>query len=99
VFLIFHALFMLGLVWFTPGYIPPVWNLAALSGVIVGGIPLEELFFGFTFGWYWTGVYGESPTTPAAFPCECLMITRRSGEPYRDLRRPSLLNQATAASS
>jgi hypothetical protein len=26
VFLIFYALFMLGLVWFTPGYIPQVWN-------------------------------------------------------------------------
>ena len=57
VFLIIYALFMLGLVWFTPGYISQVWNLAALSGVLVGGIPLEELLFGFSFGWYWTGVY------------------------------------------
>lgn len=57
VFLFFYALFMLGLVWFTPGYIDQVWNLAELSGVLVGGIPPEELFFGFTFGWYWTGVY------------------------------------------
>lgn len=57
VFLILYALFMLGLEWFTPGYISQVWNLAALSGVLVGGIPLEELLFGFSFGWYWTGVY------------------------------------------
>lgn len=56
-FLVFYALFMLGLVWFTPGYIPQVWNLAALSGVLLGGIPPEELLFGFSFGWYWTGVY------------------------------------------
>ena len=57
VFLILYALFMLGLEWFTPGYISQVWNLAALSGVAVGGIPLEELLFGFSLGWYWTGVY------------------------------------------
>ncbi|MCR4374736.1 MAG: lycopene cyclase domain-containing protein [Acidobacteria bacterium] len=57
VFLILYALFMLGLVWLTPGYIPQVWNLAALRGGLVGGIPPEELLFGFSFGWYWTGVY------------------------------------------
>ena len=56
-FLILYAMFMLGLVWFTPGYIPQVWNLPALSGVLIGGIPLEELLFGFSFGWYWVGVY------------------------------------------
>ena len=29
----------------------------ALSGVLVAGIPLEELLFGGAFGWYWTGLY------------------------------------------
>lgn len=52
-----YALFMLGLVWVTPGYIEQVWNLPALSGGLVYGIPLEELLFGFSFGLYWTGVY------------------------------------------
>lgn len=52
-----YALFMLGLVWLTPGYIEQVWNLPALSGGLVYGIPLEELLFGFSFGLYWTGVY------------------------------------------
>jgi hypothetical protein len=56
-FLALYTIFMLGLVWVTPGYIPMVWNLPALSGILIGGIPLEELFFGFSFGWYWTGVY------------------------------------------
>jgi hypothetical protein len=28
-----------------------------LSGVLIGGIPLEELAFGFSFGLYWAGVY------------------------------------------
>jgi hypothetical protein len=40
-----------------PGYVAQVWNLRALSGVLLGGIPLEELLFGFSFGWYWAGVY------------------------------------------
>ena len=57
VFLGLYSVFMLGLVWLTPGYIPQVWNLPALSGILIGGIPLEELVFGFSFGWYWTGVY------------------------------------------
>lgn len=57
VFLGLYAIFMLGLVWLTPGYISQVWNLPALSGILVGGIPLEELLFGFTFGWYWASVY------------------------------------------
>ena len=57
VFLGLYSVFMLGLVWLTPGYIPQVWNLAALSGALIGGIPLEELLFGFSFGWYWAGVY------------------------------------------
>lgn len=56
-FLGFYAVFMVGLVWFAPGYIPQVWNLPALSGVLVYGIPLEELLFGAAFGLYWSGVY------------------------------------------
>ena len=48
---------MLLLVVFTPGYIEQVWNLPALSGVLLFGIPLEELAFGFAFGMYWAGVY------------------------------------------
>ena len=57
VFLGLYSIFMLGLVWLTPGYVPQVWNLPALSGVLILGIPLEELLFGFSFGWYWAGVY------------------------------------------
>lgn len=56
-FLGLYAVFMLGLVWFTPGYIPQVWNLRALSGALIGGIPLEELLFGTAFGIYWSSVY------------------------------------------
>jgi hypothetical protein len=56
-FLGIYTVFMLGLAWFAPGYIDHVWNLAALSGELIYGIPAEELLFGFAFGLYWTGVY------------------------------------------
>ncbi len=56
-FLALYAVFMLGLKWFAPGYIDAVWNLSALMGGLVYGIPTEELLFGFAFGLYWSGVY------------------------------------------
>ena len=56
-FLGLYGSFMLGLQWLAPGYIAAVWNLPALSGVLLYGIPLEELLFGLTFGMYWSGVY------------------------------------------
>jgi hypothetical protein len=56
-FLAFYTVFLLGLRWTAPGYIEQVWNLKAISGVLIYGLPLEELLFGFTFGLYWTGVY------------------------------------------
>lgn len=52
-----YGAFMLGLKWFAPGYIGAVWNLGALSGGLLYGIPVEELLFGFAFGLYWSGVY------------------------------------------
>lgn len=56
-FLGFYTVFLLGLKWSAPGYIEQVWNLPALSGVLIYGLPLEELLFGFSFGLFWTGVY------------------------------------------
>ncbi|MGC2459173.1 MAG: lycopene cyclase domain-containing protein [Gallionellaceae bacterium] len=56
-FLLLYAVSMISLIIFAPGYIEQVWNLPALSGVLLGGIPLEELAFGFTFGLYWAGIY------------------------------------------
>ena len=52
-----YAAFMLALIASAPGYIEAVWNLRALSGALIGGIPLEELAFGFSFGLYWAGAY------------------------------------------
>lgn len=42
---------------FFPEYVRAYWNLSALSNLLILGIPLEELLFGFTFGMYWSGVY------------------------------------------
>ncbi len=56
-FAAYYATFMLTLKWSAHGYIERVWNLHALSGITVVGIPLEELLFGFAFGTYWSGIY------------------------------------------
>lgn len=56
-FLVLYWGLMLALLWSAPGYIPAVWNLPALTGVLIGGIPIEELLFGFAFGMYWSSVY------------------------------------------
>lgn len=56
-FLAYYALFVVGLEWLSPGYVERVWNLPALSSVLIGPVPLEELLFAMTFGAYWSGVY------------------------------------------
>ena len=56
-FLGLYTVFMFGLSLSAPGYIARVWNLPALSGVLLRDIPLEEFLFGIAFGLYWSGVY------------------------------------------
>ena len=56
-FLGIYTIFLLGLKWSVPGYIEQVWNLKALSGISIYGLPIEELVFGFSFGLVWTGIY------------------------------------------
>lgn len=56
-FVAYYTIFLLGLEWTAPGYIARVWNLTALSGLSVGGMPLEELLFAVAFGAYWSGMY------------------------------------------
>jgi len=56
-FLAIYSIFLLGLKWSAPGYIEQVWNLKALSGIVIHGLPIEELLFGFSFGLVWTGIY------------------------------------------
>lgn len=56
-FTVYYSLFLTGMEWTAPGYIGRVWNLGALSGVRVGGLPIEELMFAAAFGAYWSGIY------------------------------------------
>lgn len=56
-FLGYYTVFLLGLKWSAPGYVEEVWNLPALSGVLLYGLPLEELLFALSFGLYWAAVY------------------------------------------
>lgn len=56
-FMGYYWIFVEGLELLSPGYVERVWNLAALSGVMIINTPLEELLFALTFGMYWAGVY------------------------------------------
>lgn len=56
-FLFLYFLYFLILIRIFPGYVEQVWNLAALSGVMFLGIPLEEYLFAFSFGLYWSSLY------------------------------------------
>ena len=38
-------------------YFVNYWNLSALSGVLIFGVPIEELMYAFTFGMMWSSVY------------------------------------------
>lgn len=57
VFALLYFLFFLTLVMADPLYVQVVWNLPALSGVLVSGIPLEELLFAAALGAAWSGLY------------------------------------------
>ena len=56
-FVAYYTVFLVGIEWTAPGYIERVWNLGALSGVNVVGLPIEEFLFAAAFGAYWSGVY------------------------------------------
>jgi len=49
--------YFLSLIALFPGYVQAVWNLPALSGVLVLGVPLEELLFAASFGFFWSSIY------------------------------------------
>lgn len=57
IFLVFYLVFFLTLIFFFPGYVEKVWNLGAISGILILGVPLEELLFAVGYGFFWSGVY------------------------------------------
>lgn len=52
-----YFIFFVSFNWAFPGYIARVWNLDAISGILISGVPLEELLFAFTLGMLWSGLY------------------------------------------
>lgn len=54
---LYFAVFLVGFVWLSPGYVQAVWNLPAISGVLVLGVPIEELLWAATLGAMWSSVY------------------------------------------
>lgn len=57
VFLALYFVYFLTLVVAFPDYVRLVWNMKALSGVLIAGIPFEELIFAAAFGFYWSSLY------------------------------------------
>lgn len=57
IFLGIYFVYFLTLIAMSPGYVEKVWNLKAISGILVLGIPLEELLFALSFGFIWSSIY------------------------------------------
>ncbi len=56
-FLIFYFLYFSTLNLVYPGYVEQVWNFSTISGIIILGVPLEELMFAFGIGFFWSSIY------------------------------------------
>lgn len=54
---LFYFVFFLSLVWVYPDYVDHVWNLEDISGVLLFGVPIEELLFALTLGFLWSSLY------------------------------------------
>ena len=52
-----YFLYFLTLIAISPGFVEQVWNLKAISGILILGIPLEELLFAWSFGFIWSSIY------------------------------------------
>ncbi len=51
-----YFIMFLGIITVFPSFINS-WNMQVLTGILVLGVPLEELLFAFTFGMMWSGVF------------------------------------------
>lgn len=56
-FLGLYFFYFLTLIALYPGYVEKVWNLNVISGILIAGIPLEELLFALSFGFLWSSIY------------------------------------------
>lgn len=57
IFLVIYFIYLLSLVLVFPKYVEMVWNLSNISGILILGIPLEELLFAFSLGSLWSSIY------------------------------------------
>ncbi|MBI5401408.1 hypothetical protein HZB05_01095 [Candidatus Wolfebacteria bacterium] len=57
IFLGIYFVYFLTLIALYPGYVEKVWNLRVISGILILGIPMEELLFAISFGFFWSSVY------------------------------------------
>lgn len=55
--ILYSVVFLIGFVWLFPGYVEAVWNLPSLSGILIAGVPIEELLFAFSLGAMWSSIY------------------------------------------
>src|SRR3972149_176367 len=56
-FLMLYFVFFFFFILFYPYAVANFWNLSAISGILILGIPLEELMFAFTYGLMWSSAY------------------------------------------
>ena len=57
IFVGFYFIYFLSLTLAYPGYVEQAWNLSVISGILVLGVPIEELLFAFGLGFLWSSVY------------------------------------------
>ncbi len=56
-FSMLYFIFFLSLLYIFPNYVQLVWNFTSISGILISGIPVEEILFAFSFGFYWSSIY------------------------------------------
>ena len=59
-FMLLYFLFFLAFDVAYPGAVFRIWNLPAISGILIFNVPLEELMFAFTFGMMWSSAYEQA---------------------------------------
>lgn len=57
IFLVIYFFYFLTLIAISPNYVEQIWNLKAISGILILGVPLEELLFALSFGFIWSSIY------------------------------------------
>jgi len=57
IFASFYFLFFATMSWAHPNLVTLYWNMGDISGLMMAGVPLEELLFAGTFGLMWSGLY------------------------------------------